>query len=294
MGEKVAFIGTGIMGAPMAGHLLAAGHQLTVHSRTKARAEELLGRGAKWAATPREAAGNCDVVFICVTDTPDVEKVAVGKDGIIESARRGLIVVDHSTISPSATRKMAEALAARGAWLLDAPVSGGDVGAKNATLSIMVGGDEQAFQRVRPLLSQMGKTIVHCGPSGNGQLTKLVNQILVSVTLTGVAEALAFAAKNGLDLAKTISVVSGGAAKSWQLENLGPKMVGGDFRPGFMIDLMQKDLRILMQSGQESGAPLVTSALVHQLFTAAQAYGHGRDGTQAIYAVMEALGNLQK
>jgi len=292
MAAKVAFIGTGIMGAPMAGHLLSGGNSLIVNSRTKSKAEELIARGARWANSPKEAASAADFVFVCVTDTPDVEKVILGKDGVIESARAGLIVIDHSTISPSATKKMAEALKARGAAMLDAPVSGGDVGAKNATLSIMVGGDEGAFQKALPLLSQMGKTIVHCGPSGYGQLTKLVNQILVSVTLTGVAEAMAFAKKNGLDLAKTISVVSGGAAKSWQLESLGPKMVAHDFRPGFMIDLMQKDLRLVMQSGQEANCPLAASALVHQLFTAAQAHGHGRDGTQAIFAVMEQLTKL--
>ncbi|HEV8606826.1 MAG TPA: NAD(P)-dependent oxidoreductase [Tepidisphaeraceae bacterium] len=294
MAARTAFIGTGIMGAPMAGHLLNAGNSLVVNSRTKARVEELIARGAKWANSPKEAAASADFVFVCVNDTPDVEKVILGKDGVVEAARAGLMVVDHSTISPSATKKMAEALRARGAVLLDAPVSGGDVGAKNATLSIMVGGDEEAFKRAQPLLAHMGKTIVHCGPSGYGQLTKLVNQILVSVTLTGVAEAMAFAAKNGLDLAKTLSVVSGGAAKSWQLENLGPKMVAHDFRPGFMIDLMQKDLRLVMQSGQESGCPLAASALVHQLFTSAQAQGHGRDGTQAIFAVMEGLANLKK
>jgi 3-hydroxyisobutyrate dehydrogenase len=292
MSAKAAFIGTGIMGAPMAGHLLGAGNSLIVNSRTKSKADELIGRGARWANTPKEAAAGADFVFVCVNDTPDVETVILGDDGVIESARAGMVVVDHSTISPSATRKMAEALKQRGAALLDAPVSGGDVGAKNATLSIMVGGEEGAFQKALPLLSHMGKTIVHCGPSGYGQLTKLVNQILVSVTLTGVAEAMAFAKKNGLDLAKTISVVGGGAAKSWQLENLGPKMVAHDFRPGFMIDLMQKDLRLVMQSGQESGCPLAASALVHQLFTAAQSHGHGRSGTQAIFAVMEALAKL--
>src|SRR5438477_338091 len=292
MAAKVAFIGTGIMGAPMAGHLLGAGNSLVVNSRTKAKAEELIARGAKWANSPKEAAGAADFVFVCVNDTPDVEKVILGGDGVMAAARAGLVVVDHSTISPSATRTRAEALKGRGAALLDAPVSGGDVGAKNATLSIMVGGDEQAFQKALPLLSQVGKTIVHCGPSGYGQLTKLVNQILVSVTLTGVAEAMAFANKNGLDLAKTISVVSGGAAKSWQLENLGPKMVAHDFRPGFMIDLMQKDLRLVMQSGQEANCPLAASALVHQLFTSAQAQGHGRNGTQAIFSVIEAMARL--
>jgi 3-hydroxyisobutyrate dehydrogenase len=290
---KAAFIGTGIMGAPMAGHLHSAGNSLIVNSRTKAKAEELIARGAKWANTPKEAASGADFVFVCVNDTPDVETVVLGADGIIAAARPGLIVIDHSTISPSATRKMAEALKARGASLLDAPVSGGDVGAKNATLSIMVGGEESAFAKAQPLLAHMGKTIVHCGPSGYGQLTKLVNQILVSVTLTGVAEAMAFAKKNGLDLAKTISVVSGGAAKSWQLENLGPKMIAHDFRPGFMIDLMQKDLRLVMQSAQESVCPLAASALVHQLFTSAQSHGHGRDGTQAIFAVVEHLAKLR-
>ena len=289
---KVAFIGTGIMGGPMAGHLLAGGNSLIVNSRTRSKAEELLSRGGKWANNPREAASAADFVFVCVNDTPDVEKVIMGADGVMAAARPGLVVVDHSTISPSATRKMAEALKSRGAALLDAPVSGGDVGAKNATLSIMVGGEEAAFARAQPLLSLMGKTIVHCGPWGYGQLTKLVNQILVSVTLTGVAEAMAFAKKNGLDLAKTISVVSGGAAKSWQLENLAPKMMAHDFRPGFMIDLMQKDLRLVMQSAQESQCPLGMSALVHQLFTSAQSHGHGRDGTQAIFAVMEALARL--
>src|SRR4051812_39769254 len=289
---KLAFIGTGIMGGAMAGHLLGGGNSLVVNSRTKAKAEELVARGAKWANSPKEAASAADFVFVCVNDTPDVEKVILGKDGVIEAARAGMIVIDHSTISPSATRNMAAALKARGAAMLDAPVSGGDVGAKNATLSIMVGGDESAFQKALPLLSQMGKTIVHCGPSGYGQLTKLVNQILVSVTLTGVAEAMAFAAKNGLDLAKTLSVVSGGAAKSWQLENLGPKMVAHDFRPGFMIDLMQKDLRLVMQSAAESNCPLATSAIVHQLFGSAQSHGHGRDGTQAIFAVMEQLAKL--
>src|SRR6185295_9531898 len=196
--------------------------------------------------------------------------VILGGDGVMAAARAGLTVIDHSTISPSATRKLAEALKSRGASMLDAPVSGGDAGAKNATLSIMVGGEETAFAKAQPLLALMGKTIVHCGPSGYGQLTKLVNQILVSVTLTGVAEAMAFAKKNGLDLAKTIAVVSGGAAKSWQLENLGPKMVAHDFRPGFMIDLMQKDLRLVMQSAAEANCPLATSAIVHQLFASAQ------------------------
>lgn len=287
--SQIAFIGLGIMGLPMAGHLLAAGYSLVVHNRTKSKAEALISRGATWAASPADAAGSADVVFICVTDTPDVEAVVLGPGGILESARPGLIVVDHSTISPSSTRQFAQALAANGTQFLDAPVSGGDIGAKNATLSIMVGGDAAAFDAVLPLLQRTGKTITHCGPSGTGQLTKLVNQILVSVTNLAVCEALSFAIKNGLDPQKTIQAVGGGAAGSWQLQNLGPKMIAGDFAPGFTIDLQQKDLRLVMQSAGESLTPLPATALVHQLFIAAQAAGRGKDGTQALFAVINQL-----
>lgn len=289
MPTKLAFIGMGIMGEPMAGHLLAAGHSVIVHTRTKQKADALLARGATWAASPAEAATGADIVFICVTDTPDVEAVVLGERGILSSARPGLIAVDHSTISPSATRRFGEALAARGGHFLDAPVSGGDIGARNATLSIMVGGDAGAFDTVLPLLKQMGKTITHCGPSGTGQLTKLVNQVLVSVTNLAVCEALTFALSNGLDPQKTIQAVGGGAAGSWQLTNLGPKMVAGDFAPGFMIDLQQKDLRLVMQAAGESKTPLPAASLVHQLFTSAQAHGHGKDGTQALFTVVHNL-----
>jgi 3-hydroxyisobutyrate dehydrogenase-like beta-hydroxyacid dehydrogenase len=197
--SRLAFIGLGIMGKPMAGHLLKAGHGLAVHSRTKSKAEDLLSAGATWAKSPAAAAADADVVFICVTDTPDVESVLFGGGGVIESARPGLIVVDHSTISPSATKNFAARLADQGTSMLDAPVSGGDTGARNATLSIMVGGDQTAFQKVLPLLNLMGKTITHCGASGSGQLTKLVNQILVSVTNLAVCEALTLAVAGGLD-----------------------------------------------------------------------------------------------
>jgi 3-hydroxyisobutyrate dehydrogenase len=289
MSTRVAFVGLGIMGLPMAGHLLAAGHELTVHTRTKAKAEGLLAKGATWAGSPREAAEGADVVFVCVTDTPDVRDVLQGTDGVIAAARAGLVVVDHSTISPSATREMAEALAAKGATLLDAPVSGGDVGARNATLSIMVGGDEGAFARVEPLLRHMGKTITHCGPSGAGQLTKLVNQILVSVTNLAVSEALVFARNNGLDGEKTVAALSGGAAGSWQLANLGPRMLKGDFAPGFMIDLQQKDLRLVLEAAAGAKTPLPAVSMVHQLFTSAQAAGRGREGTQALFSVIEKM-----
>jgi len=289
MSTNVAFVGLGIMGAPMAGHVLSAGHPLTVHTRTKSKADGLIARGARWADSPAQAAHAADVVLICVTDTPDAQAVVLGKGGIIESARPGLVVVDHSTISPSATRRMSDALAARGAAMLDGPVSGGDVGARNGTLSIMVGGDEKAFEQVRPLLACYGKTITHCGASGNGQLTKLVNQILVSVTNMAVCEAINFARRTGLDPAKTLAAVGGGAASSWQLLNLGPKMIARDFAPGFMIDLQQKDLRLVMQTAQETKVCLPAASLVHQLFTSAQAAGRGRDGTQALFAVVERL-----
>jgi 3-hydroxyisobutyrate dehydrogenase len=241
MEKRVSFIGMGIMGLPMAGHLLAAGHAVTVHSRTKSKAESLLAKGAKWAMSPAEAARQAEVLFVCVTDTPDVRDVLLREGGVIEAAREGLVVVDHSTISPTATREMSAELAKKGVVMLDAPVSGGDVGARNATLSIMVGGPADVFANVESLLRVMGKTITHCGESGAGQLTKLVNQILVSVTNLAVSEALVFARSNGLDAHKTLSAVSGGAAGSWQLQNLGPRMLEGDFAPGFTIDLQQKD-----------------------------------------------------
>lgn len=286
---NVAFIGTGIMGLPMAGHLLSAGHDLRVYTRTRHKASSLLERGARWRPSPAEAAADAEFVFICVPDTPDVCEVISGKQGIIHTASQNLIVIDHSTISPTATRRLAAELGRCGAFLLDAPVSGGDVGAKNATLSIMVGGEPHAFERALPLLRVLGKTITYCGPSGCGQLTKLVNQILVGGTLLAVAEALLFAQRAGLNLKKTLEAVSGGAANSWQLQNLGPKIIAGNFRPGFMIDLFQKDLRILMEEAQQVGTSLPGAALVHQLFTAAQAAGHGREGTQAIYTVLEKL-----
>jgi 3-hydroxyisobutyrate dehydrogenase len=263
--------------------------RLTVHSRTMSKADDLIARGAKPAASPAEAAASADVVFICVTDTPDVESVILGDHGIAGAARKGMIVVDHSTISPAATRAMAKVLADCGTPMLDAPVSGGDVGARNGTLSIMVGGDAAAFAQVDPLLRLMGKTITHCGPSGAGQLTKLANQILVSVTNMAVSEALTFAKRNGLDLQQTLAAVGGGAASSWQLLNLGPKMITGDFQPGFMVDLQQKDLRLVLDAARQSSAYLPATSLVSLLFAAAQAAGCGKEGTQALFKVLETL-----
>jgi 3-hydroxyisobutyrate dehydrogenase len=290
---RLAFIGLGIMGQAMAMRLVEADYRLTVYNRTRAKASPLLARGARAAATPAAAAAEADVVFICVTNTPDVKQVCTGPGGIIESARAGLVVVDHSTISPEATVALAADFAARGSLFLDAPVSGGDVGAQNGTLSIMVGGDGAAFERVEPVLRQMGQTITYCGPSGHGQLTKLVNQILVSVTNLAVCEALVFARKYGLNLEKTLAAVAGGAAGSWQLANLGPKMIEGDFRPGFTISLQQKDLHLVLEAAERTHTSLAATSLVHQFFSAAQAAGHGKDGTQALYTVVDKLSSPQ-
>ncbi|MGA2584427.1 MAG: NAD(P)-dependent oxidoreductase [Tepidisphaeraceae bacterium] len=292
METRVGFIGLGIMGFSMASRLLEAKYPLTVYNRTRSKANPLINRGARWAKNPAEVAEHSDVILICVTDTPDVEAIVSGPDGILSAARPGLIVVDHSTIAPSATKKLSAALAAEEISMLDAPVSGGDVGAKNGTLAIMVGGEKEILDKVEPILKRLGTTITHCGPSGTGQLTKLVNQILVSVTNMAVCEALTFARKSGLDLEKTIGVTAGGAGGSWQLATLGPRMAAGDFRPGFMINLQQKDLRLVLQSAEECKISLPAASLVHQLFTAAQAAGHGKDGTQALFTVVEKLASL--
>jgi 3-hydroxyisobutyrate dehydrogenase len=290
---RLAFIGLGIMGQAMAMRLVEADYRVTVFNRTKAKASRLLARGVRAAATPAAAAAEADVVFLCVTNTPDVQQVCRGPGGIIESARTGMIVVDHSTISPDATVAIATELAAKGTLFLDAPVSGGDVGARNGTLSIMVGGEQAAYERVEPILRRLGQTITYCGPSGHGQLTKLTNQILVSVTNMAVCEALVFARKHGLNLEKTIAAVGGGAGGSWQLANLGPKMVAGDFRPGFTVNLQQKDLHLVLEAAERTNTSLAATSLVHQLFAAAQAAGHGKDGTQSLYTVVDKLSSPQ-
>lgn len=286
---QVGFIGLGIMGRPMAGHLLQAGYPLTVYNRTRSKTQELASRGAKVAASPAEVAAVSETIITMVSDSPDVEEVVAGPKGILEGIRPGSVVVDMSTISPEVERALDQKLRAKNCTLVDAPVSGGDVGAKNATLAIMAGGAPEAFQRVRPILEVMGQSITYCGPVGCGQLTKLCNQILVSVKLLAVSEALAFARKSGLDPQVMIEAVKGGAAGSWQLANLGPRIVGRDFAPGFMVDLVQKDLRIVLASAASVGAALPATALVHQLFGSAQAQGDGQQGTQSLAKVLERL-----
>jgi 3-hydroxyisobutyrate dehydrogenase len=283
------FVGLGIMGRPMAGHLLRAGFPLTVFNRTAARADELVAAGARRAGSPAEVARAAEVIVVNVTDSKDVEEVVMGPGGLAEGIRRGSVVVDMSTVAPATERRMAALLRERGADYLDAPVSGGDVGAKNATLAIMVGGEAAALERARPLLEKLGKAITHCGPVGHGQLTKLANQILVGVTLLGVSEAISFARKGGLDPEVMLRAVSGGAAGSWQLSNLGPKILADDVAPGFMIDLMLKDLRLVAETAEAAGAELPATEIMSRLFDAARGQGWGREGTQALGRVVAAL-----
>ncbi|HSR50224.1 MAG TPA: NAD(P)-dependent oxidoreductase [Acidobacteriota bacterium] len=287
--EKVAFIGLGIMGAPMAGHLLKDGYALTVYNRTSSKCAPLVEKGAQQASSPAQAASQADIVITIVSDTPDVAEVIEGDGGVLDGIRPGSVVVDMSTVSPDLERRLDAKLREKGSTLVDAPVSGGDVGAQKGTLAIMAGGDKEAFKRVRPLFEVMGKSITYCGPSGSGQVTKLCNQILVSVNLQAVCEALSLARRNGLDPSVMIEAVSGGAAGSWQLSNLGPKIVEDDFAPGFMIDLMQKDLRLVMEAASSSDTALPGAALVHQLFNASQAQSEGGEGTQALAKALRRL-----
>jgi 3-hydroxyisobutyrate dehydrogenase len=289
----VGFIGLGIMGKPMARNLLKAGFPLVVHNRTRRKADELVAEGARWADSPVAVARQAQAVITMVTDSPDVEEVLLGPEGVAKGIRTDSVVIDMSTISPKVERSIAERLAAQGAAYLDAPVSGGSWGAIQGTLAIMVGGDEGAFRRVLPIFEAMGKSITFMGPSGAGQITKLVNQILVAVTLSGVAEALVFAAKAGADLLRTIEAVKAGAAGSWQLANLGPRIVRGDFAPGFMVTLQVKDLRLVLEMAHELALPLPVTAHVAQLYRAAAAAGKGECGTQAVATVLEGLAGVE-
>jgi 3-hydroxyisobutyrate dehydrogenase-like beta-hydroxyacid dehydrogenase len=286
---RIAFIGTGIMGKPMALNLLAAGFALTVHSRTKSKAEEVLKAGASWADTPADAAANADVVITCVTDTPDVKKVLLGKSGVIESARAGLICIDMSTICPFETRQMAGTLAEKGVVFIDAPVSGGQIGARQAKLSIMAGGPKEYVEKVRLIFEAMGKSITYCGPVGAGQITKLANQVMVIHTIMSISEGFAFAQSAGLDLGTTLAATSAGAAGSNSLKVLGPKIIAGDFAPAFTVDLQLKDLRLVLEYAEKINQPLPGVALAKELLSVLKAQGRGKDGTQALFDVIKQL-----
>lgn len=290
--KTVGYVGMGIMGVPMAANLLKAGFDVTVWNRTASKCDPVKEKGAKVADSPAAmAAAGPDVILINVTDTPDVEAVLFGENGIASSAKKGLVVIDNSTISPVATVEYAKKLAEKGITFLDAPVSGGDIGAQNGTLSIMVGGDEAAFDRCKPVFEAMGKNITLLGPAGCGQACKACNQISVSVNLLATCEAIALAKATGLDLEKMIGVVSGGAGGSWQLANLGPKIAKGDFDPGFMIDLVLKDLNIVNDTARANHLPLVGTPIAESYFRAAAANGGGRLGTQAMATTLNKMAN---
>jgi len=289
---NVGFIGLGIMGRPMARNLAKAGFSLKVYNRTRSRAEEIEGPSIQVVESPAAAAADSDVIIVIVTDSEAVREVITGPDGVLSGIRPGSIVIDMSTIAPAVERELSGELEAKGSALIDAPVSGGDVGAQKGTLAIMAGGPREAFDKVGPVFEAMGKTITYCGPVGNGQLTKLCNQILVSVNLLAVSEAISFARRNELDPKVMIEAIQGGAAGSWQLSNLGPRIADGDFAPGFMIDLMQKDLKLVLQAADRSLATLPALSLVHQLFNSAQAANLGREGTQALARIVGELNRL--
>jgi 3-hydroxyisobutyrate dehydrogenase len=284
---RVGWIGLGIMGKPMASNLRRAGFEVIAHNRSANRLGAWSETGGRTAATPREAAAEADVLVTMVSDTADVESVLFGEVGAVPCLRPGSITVDMSTISPSATREIAQRLRERGIEHLDAPVSGGESGAIAATLSIMVGGEPGAFERCRGLFEALGKRVTFMGRSGSGQATKLVNQVAVLGNLAATCEALRLGRASGLHLARAVDAVGGGAGASWQLANLGPKMIVGDFAPGFPVRLARKDLRLILEAARELRLALPLVALVEQLFSSLAASGRDEDGTQALVRVLD-------
>ena len=293
MSVKIGFIGMGIMGRPMAKNLVAAGHEVTVYNRTEARCDEVVEAGALKAATPAECAAGKDVVITIVTDSPDVEAVLFGENGAAGGADEGTLFIDMTTISPDVTREIAARLEEGGFQFLDAPVSGGDIGAQKGTLTIMVGGRQEAFDRATPVFEAMGSRITLVGESGAGQVTKACNQILCAVNLLAVCEAVALASRSGIDLEKMHRVVTGGAAASWSLEHLGKSIIDGNYDPGFMVKLIQKDLNICMNAARALNLPVPGTALANQFFRSNEANGEEDLGTQAMFKAVERMGNFK-
>jgi len=288
------FIGLGIMGRPMCRNLLQAGYSLTVWNRSQPGIDEVVGYGAQAGASPADVASKSDVVITIVGDTPDVEQVIVGANGILEGAREGTAVIDMTTCSPQATQEIAARLAENGVAMLDAPVSGGDTGAKAGTLSIMVGGQEETFNRCLPVLQAMGKNIIHIGGHGAGQTTKLCNQIAVCLHMLAGCEAIMLAAKSGIDCQRMLDAISGGAAGSWMLSNLAPRIIRRDFDPGFMIRWAQKDIRLVLEAAASLDLPLPGTALMHQVWRGVQAIEGGNQmGTQAAILALEGMASFE-
>ena len=287
--KRIGWIGTGIMGAPMCGHLLDAGYEAKVFNRTREKAQPLLAKGAVWAESPREASRDVEAVFSIVGFPEDVRQVYFGDDGILAGVGEGAVVVDMTTTEPSLAKEIAEKAARQGVSAVDAPVSGGDVGARNAALSIMVGGVGDAVAAVMPLFEVMGKQIVHQGPAGSGQHTKMCNQIVIAGTMIGVSEALLYAYKAGLDPATVLESIGGGAAACWSLDNYLPRMIRRDFAPGFIVEHYIKDLGIAVSEAERMGLQLPGLALAKSLYIKLKELGHGRSGTHALVLALEEL-----
>jgi 3-hydroxyisobutyrate dehydrogenase len=293
MGERIGFIGLGIMGGGMARNLLKAGFDLTVWNRTASRMQPLVDAGAHPATSPAALAAECDIVITCVSDTPDVESVILGDDGVIHGARPGTLLIDMSTISPETTTTIAERLETHDVRMLDAPISGGSEGAAKGTLSIMIGGDAADVERAMPVFQAMGKTITHVGGRGAGQTVKLVNQILVVGNTLAMCEALLLAQAGGVDLQRAFEAVSPGAAGSWMFSNRAPQILRRDWRPGFTIDLQQKDLRLVLQAADSLGVPVPATSLIFNLYRTLQARGLGAEGNHALIKALEHLAGFE-
>ena len=289
----IGFIGLGIMGHGMAANLLRAGFPLTIWNRTRIRMDELMAAGARAGESPADVARHSEIIITCVSDTPDVRAVILGDAGVIHGARAGSLIIDMSTISPQATREIAAALAKDELHMLDAPISGGSEGAVNGTLSIMVGGEAAQVERARPAFEVMGKTVTHVGEIGAGQTVKIVNQILVVGNMLAASEAMLMAQAGGLDLRKALQAVEAGAAGSWMLSNRAPQVFARDFRPGFTIDLQQKDLRLALEAAEQLGVPLLATSLIHQLYKTLQLQGFGGEGNHALVKALENLSQLK-
>jgi 3-hydroxyisobutyrate dehydrogenase len=289
---RIGWIGTGVMGSSMCGHLMTAGYAATVYNRTESKLKPLLDKGATAATSPKAVAEASDIVFTIVGYPTDVREVTLGDQGILAGSRPGQIVIDMTTSEPALAVEIFDAAKAKGVHAVDAPVSGGDVGAREARLTIMVGGESEAVEAVRPLLDIMGKTVVHQGPAGSGQHTKMVNQILIASNMIGVSEAMLYAVKSGLDPTRVLESVAAGSAGSWGLSNLAPRMIAGRFEPGFYIEHFLKDMRIALDESRKMGLALPGLALVEQLYRSAAAQGHARDGTQALILALAEMSRV--
>ena len=290
--RAIGFIGLGIMGKPMAQNLMKAGYPLVVYNRTASKAQELVSGGAKQVGSPREVADQAEVIITMVSDSPEVEQVILGPQGVLETVKAGSVVIDMSSISPVVTKKIAAELAKKRVAMLDAPVSGGEIGAIQGTLSIMVGGDEAVFEEIRPILEKMGKSVVRVGEIGAGGFTKLSNQIIVAAALQAIAEGMVLAQKAGVDIQRVYEAIKGGMAGGRTLDMKIPLLVQHRFEPGFKMDLHIKDLKNALLAGKSLGVPLPATGLIHELFTACSAQGKGQKDHSVIYTLLEQLAGL--